>query len=101
MTLRINEISIHKSNDVFKCDLEDFFKRDSVLNEDEIRITHYFLTKKYEEVTREIATFHTSISASVLIELLSRPDSNLSYEFNVNFIEFTLLYDACKNADVE
>jgi hypothetical protein len=98
VTLRINEGPIHKSKDVFICDLEDFFKRDSVLNKDEIRITHSFLAKKNEEVTRGTATFDTSIPASVLIERLSR---NLPYEFDANFVGFTLLYDACENADVE
>ncbi len=98
VTLRINEGPIHKSNDVFICDLEDFFKRDSVLNKDEIRITHSFLAKKNEEVTRGTATFDTSIPASVLTERLSR---NLPYEFDANFVGFTLLYDACENADVE
>lgn len=101
VTLRINEVPIHKSVDVFICDLEEFFKRDSVLNKGEIRITHYFLAKKNEEVTRGTATFDTWIPASVLIDRLSRADSNLPYEFDADFVGFTLLYDACENADVE
>ncbi|KAH8707497.1 hypothetical protein GQ44DRAFT_777431 [Phaeosphaeriaceae sp. PMI808] len=101
LTLRIDEVPIHKSREAFECDLRSIIDRDPGLKEDSNTIMQHLLVRRDQKIACATATFHTSIPANEVIRKLREAGIGLPYCFDSNFHGITPLYDAQEGADVD